>query len=146
MAFRFRFYSQKLAFSGWYLRLYSLKGRQRRSNELFVLLTMSICEFSMEIFYSLFYMQHALCHLCFHTKAKKLRAPWFDKTILSELHWNLSIVTYFCLSQWMWLFVMLLIFSLLNQTHLSESEFLQDLHSKTMFHVRYVTSGYWNVY
>ena len=34
------------------------------------------------------------------------------------------------------------VFSLVNQTHLSESEFLQDLHSKTMFHVRYVKSGY----
>lgn len=100
---RFPFFTlQKLALSGWYLGYIPSPHAKHCTNVLFILLVMSLCESNLEVFYCLFYMQRALCHLCFHTKTKKRRAAWSHKPILGELRWTLSII---CQSQWMWLYV-----------------------------------------
>ena len=94
-------------------------------------------------------MQHELCHLCFQAK------QW-NSGHLEFTNQSLGIYTELCHL----LFKHLLLFEpvnlaagyfidclLTNQTdQASESQFLQDWHSRMTLHLRYVTNGYWKVY
>ena len=94
-------------------------------------------------------MQHELCHLCFQAKQRNGGHHEFTNQ-------SLGICTELC----QLLFKHLLLFEpvnvavgyfidclLTNQTdQASESQFLQDWHSRMTLHLRYVTNGYWKVY
>ena len=143
---------EKLTLPSWYLWLYSVKTVQ----------TLYICAFHPQSLKSLWiqpggillpvlYAAWVVTYAGFSMQIKEMAwAPWFYKPIpqgtwLNSFNYYLNIYSY--LSQWMWLHrFLLIVLSQIKQIKMSESEFLRDWHSRTMLHVRYVTSGYWKVH